>query len=481
MNELRSARKRRARGALRTESQDLAARTARATHGPERPLLPGRAPVASSRSPMQDPSVPGPSAPRPSVPKASAPRAPVPKASVPKASTRTPSEADAEQRDERVLVMGYRQGLCRALRSLEIAHAVWHDRPLRTAPAGAPVHIAAFRQSREESRTAAAELLPLGPFSHVIAGVERAVVAASHARRVLDARRSVHTTIMRCHDKLLMKQRLRDAGIPVTDFLAGEPGNGALAYDALGPRMVIKDRTESGGRGMQVVESREQAANAAMTGRLAERFVEGTEVSVESFVRGGRVCFSNITQYVENAHVNLLPAQLPESVAESLLGIHASVVEALRITWGITHCEFYLTANGPVVGEIALRPPGGYIMELLELAYGFSAWDALVAIELGLPFRFPKRAPRAAAAIVWHPGPGRVREIRGFDRVERHPLVERATLKIREGDQVSRRAGVGEDVGHALLCGTEIEAVRSAIDELEACLKIELEASDPET
>ena len=371
--------------------------------------------------------------------------------------------------------MGYRQGLCRALRDLEIPHVVWHDRPLRHPPRDAQVHIAEFGQSRPSCRAAASGLHPLGPFSHVIAGVERSVVPASHARRVLKARRSVHTTLMRCHDKLLMKEQLRAAGVPVTDFMAGRPGNGPEAYSALGPRMVIKERTESGGRGMQVVESLAQAEDATMTGRLAERFVDGAEVSVESFVRNSRVCFTNITQYVKRKHVNLLPAELPADLSSALLGVHAQVVEALRIAWGITHCEFYLTSDGPVVGEIALRPPGGYIMELLQLAYGFSPWEALVAVELGHAFRFPERASQTAAALIWHPGPGRVREIRGLDAVRRHPRVQRATLKLEIGDPVAVRSGVGEDVGHALLVGPDADEVRAALRDVESALTIDLD------
>lgn len=374
----------------------------------------------------------------------------------------------------RVLVLGYRQGLCRALRRQRIPYVVWNDAPLRFPPRHVTVHVAPFGRDREQSRAAAAAIAQDGPFTHVIAAVERSVVAASHARRVLGARLSTHTTVMRCHDKLLMKETLRAAGVPVTDFVGGEAGSAEAAYALLGPRMVVKDRTESGGRGLQIVRSQAEAKALSMDGRLAERFVEGREVSVESFVRAGRVCFTNVTEYVKNGSINLVPGDLPEATTTALLSIHARVVEALRITWGITHCEFYLTADGPVVGEIALRPPGGYIMELLELAYGFSAWDALVAIELGLPYRFVERASAHAGVVIFHPGAGRVRALRGFDRIEAHPLVERAKLKIAIGDVLSPRKGVGEDVGYALLRGKDAAAVRAELFEVERALTVEL-------
>lgn len=47
------------------------------------------------------------------------------------------------------------------------------------------------------------------------------------------------------------------------------------------------------------------------------------------------------------------------------------VIKALNIKWGLTHLEYYGDRNGELFGEIALRPTGGYIMELIKCAYDF--------------------------------------------------------------------------------------------------------------
>ena len=68
----------------------------------------------------------------------------------------------------------------------------------------------------------------------------------------------------------------------------------------------------------------------------------------------------------------------------SVLKLNKMVIEGLNIKWGFTHLEYYMTEEGVLFGEVALRPPGGYIMEVLELVYEQSFWDIFEKVELGL-------------------------------------------------------------------------------------------------
>jgi biotin carboxylase len=384
--------------------------------------------------------------------------------------------ADGKTGSPRVLLMGYRTGIARALRAAGVEYVVWSDRPLRRPRGGGAVHVGPYGRRDEESRRLAEELRPLGPFTHVLAGTEASVVAASHARRVLDARLSVHTTVRRCHDKLEMKRELSRHGIPMTEFA---DGNRPTDLDALRSRpdgrVVVKDRSSSGGRGVEVLGP-DSGSDVRTRHRIVERFVDAPEASVESFVRGGRVVFENVTEYFRKGHVNIVPA--PESPAtRAVRELSRRVIDALGIDWGITHLESYLHRDGPLFGEIALRPPGGYLMELLRLAYGFDAWKAFVAVELDRPPRLRERPSATAAAIVLHPGAGRVRGVTGLDEVRAHPCVVRARLRIAPDDRIAVRAGLGSDVGHVLLRAPDRAALLDAIAEVDATLRIDV---DPE-
>lgn len=56
-------------------------------------------------------------------------------------------------------------------------------------------------------------------FSHVIAGTEASVVAASFARERFGSRATDHGMAVRCHDKRVMKAHLRNRGIPIISYV----------------------------------------------------------------------------------------------------------------------------------------------------------------------------------------------------------------------------------------------------------------------
>jgi biotin carboxylase len=374
-----------------------------------------------------------------------------------------------------VLVMGYRRGLTDVLRRRRLPFCVWHDRKL--ALRGAPLHVAPFETSVEKMREGARALAGAGPFSHVIAAVERAVVAASYARQELAARRSAHTTAMRCHDKLFMKETLAAQGIPMTPFRrASHARGGAGLVDELGAPLVVKDRRSSGGRGITITRDPREVDGVASPMRIAERFVRAREASVESFVHEERIVFTNITEYLEKRHVNVVPAKLDPATRAAILEINRRVIEALRIRWGMTHLEVYLTRPEPLFGEIALRPPGGYIMELLQLAWGFSAWEAFVDVELGAEPRFPGAPSAHAAAWVIHPGEGVVRSVEGAAEIETDPDVVRARIKASPGDEIGRREGAGDEIGNVWFKTRSRKSLLAALERAQATLRIAVSA-----
>lgn len=375
----------------------------------------------------------------------------------------------------RVLVVGPRRGLIRALDELEIPYVVWTDQE-KTFRRAEQLRVAPVSVTAKRARREAETLQQEGPFSHVIAGAEGAVVAASVARRVLGARQSSHSTVIRCRDKLLMKQHLHEHGIPMTPFLAGDAALDPSEIVArLGLPLVAKRRAASGGRGLEIVHDLEALPRVARRSHLLERFVDAPEASVESFVDRGEIRFTSTTDYARKTHVNVVPGGIEEPVRASMLEINRRVIRALKIQWGMTHAEFYRTPQGVLFGEIALRPPGGYIMELLPLAWGFDAWRAFVAMELDQPFEFPSGPPAHAAALVLHPGAGRVKAVHGLARVRRHAAVTHAALRVRAGHEIEARAGVGSDVGHLLLRAATHAGLLEAIRFVDEELRIELE------
>jgi biotin carboxylase len=276
-----------------------------------------------------------------------------------------------------------------------------------------------------------------------------------------------------------MKRHLSDQGIPMAPFVGG---NAKIDTKTIGERLglplVRKPRTLSGGRGIEFIEDASYLARTPRRGYLFEGYVDAPEASVESFVNHGEILFENITEYARKQYVNVVPAQLDDRTRRLVLALSRRVLQALRVSWGMAHVEMYLSKDGPIFGEIALRPPGGYIMDLLRLVWDFDPWRAYVATEIDEPFSFPS-APRGhAAAVVVHPGrSGSVALIRGLDDIRAHPAVVDASVRVGAGDRVPPRTGLGVDVGRVLLRASNRDALLEAVGMVEEHLVIEVTAS----
>lgn len=317
-----------------------------------------------------------------------------------------------------------------------------------------------------------------GRVAAVVALTEAAVVPAARLRERLGLAGLSSAAARRCTDKLEMKRTIRAAGIACARFI---PVHGAVdAADLiarLGLPLVLKTQAGSGGRGTRVIRSRDELPASVSQPSLAEAFVEGVEMSVESMVLGGVPVFVNFTEYVEPAWANLVPAAPGAQTAEALLELNRRAIAALGIRRGMTHMEVFLTGEGAVFGELAARPPGGHIMRLIDLAYGFDPWAALLTLETGQRFVFPPEATRTAGMRFFHPGPGVVRATHGLDVVCALSSVESVVARLSPGDVVGPRDGTGQHRGYALFTG-DAARVREDLETTRASLWVEMEAAD---
>ena len=309
----------------------------------------------------------------------------------------------------------------------------------------------------------------------VIALTEAAVVPAAHIRAALGLDGLDVAVARRCHDKLLMKRAVREAGIVCTDWVAVEEDTRAKdLVERLGLPVVVKPRRSSGSRGTFVAHHARALRGALEPDHLAERFVRGVEMSVESFVVEGRVVFKNHTEYHVPFWANVLPAALDRDTARAVDAVNRRAIAALGITRGITHLEVFLTERGVVFGEIAVRPPGGHLMELMTRAYGFDAWRALLEIELGRAPELPARPERFAGSWVLHPGAGVVSHVRGLRAAERAEHVDSVHCRVRRGDTVGPRLGTGNQVGHVLASARSRDEVVLALRAARELVRIDL-------
>jgi biotin carboxylase len=323
-----------------------------------------------------------------------------------------------------------------------------------------------------------------------VAVSERAVLPAAAVRAAFGLRGLSEAEARVCRAKDEMKAHFAAAGLPCRPIHRVRDADEAVALaETLGWPVVVKALAASGSRG--TVTARDAAeVRVAVAGLLAtrtaggaglERFIRGPEVSVETFVAGGRPVMTSVTEYVWPGRANLLPAPLPPDTAAALLRLNARAVAAIGAPDGMTHAEYYLTdpreePDGPLIGEIAARPPGGHLMELLGRAYAFDAWETFLRLAVdGDATGLPRAATRVVGNLFLHPGEGTVAAVEGWDAVQALPGVVEARLAVAAGDRVEARVGTGQSVGHVTVEGADADEVRRTLHAIDARLSLTMQ------
>jgi len=281
------------------------------------------------------------------------------------------------------------------------------------------------------------------------------------------------------HNKNEMKHEALKHGIPITKFhLITDKDTPEALIEKLGLPLVVKPIAESGARGVMVLKSIEQVREHAKLGLLAESFVEGTEVSVETFIHNGRAIFHNITDYLHQWKKSILPATLDQDLEQNIIKINDQVIKGFGVNNGMTHAEFYLTKDGPVFGEMAVRPPGGYYMDLIEYAYGFNPWQTYVELETATtPAPLPTKANKYACVLMFHPGAGIVDEITGIETIKALKEIEQFTFKIAAGSEVAEHDSTSSEIGHVLMSARSRQILLEKLKTIEDNLVIKMKCS----
>lgn len=315
--------------------------------------------------------------------------------------------------------------------------------------------------------------LPLDELDAVVALTERSVLPAALIRERLDLPGNTPETARQCRDKSLMKQTVRRSSLACADWMElGDETRPEQVADELGLPVVVKQRDSSGSRGTYVARSVDELAEIVQPGWMAEQFLRGEEMSVESLVVDGQVRFVNPTEYLKPGWANVVPADLDDAELDRLRTFNERAVAALGVTRGITHLEVFRTPDQLYFGELAVRPPGGRLMELMTRAYDVDAWQQLLRVELGEAPELPETAARHAAIWFLHPGEGRLSHLAGLDQARE--VVGVAELKCRAtvGAQVGARLGTGQSIGHVIAEANTRDAVVAVLKA--ALAKIEM-------
>ncbi|MEU4931394.1 hypothetical protein AB0G54_33630 [Streptomyces yokosukanensis] len=241
--------------------------------------------------------------------------------------------------------------------------------------------------------------------THVVAHHEADLLRAGLLREKLGLPGPRRDDALPFRDKVLMKHRAVGAGIEVAPHTVPATAADVRAFAEIhGLPLVFKARDGFGSVGLRVVHTREQLAEhvgrefpdgaAPRDDVLLEAYVPGRMCHVDGLVAGGRTVLSCPSQYQyelasfrtdRGARVDLMldPA---DPVSARVVELTDTLLRALGAPADTAfHAEVFHTPDDRLVlCEIACRPAGGRVRDVLKAAYDLHPVEYAARAETGL-------------------------------------------------------------------------------------------------
>jgi biotin carboxylase len=303
-------------------------------------------------------------------------------------------------------------------------------------------------------------------------------------------------------NKIAMRRRLADAGVPQPRFAAVRHVRdirGAAA--AVGFPAVLKPADSAGQRGLFLVHSVDDverhlhAALAQSTDEEAilESYHPGLEVNGLLVARGGEVTVVTLSDRrrppgagfgVAVAHV--YPSTLFGDALAEVERVGRATVHALGLRDGIAYPQVIWGDDGVArLIEVAARIPAGQMDSVARYGVGVDLIEVALRQTLGDPVpdelvEPSQQQPMAISFLTARPGPlpvGKVRSFSGLDKVLAFPGVVEADVYLQEGETIRPVQLDGDRRGYVIALGaTNIDAVERA-ESAARLLDVEVEAA----
>jgi biotin carboxylase len=351
----------------------------------------------------------------------------------------------------RVLVVGDRKSLVSTALTLG-AEVWWAQRPEdASADETAGTELTLLVDYTKESFVdLVADLHRIRPFAAVVAVSENALLPTAAINDRLGLRGASFDTVRMLTDKWSMRVRLTECGLsPVAAALGATAADLREFGAAHGFPFIAKPIAAMGSYGVTLIKEPEQTdeaaarfAGAGSTKFLMEEYLDGPEISVESFTFNGRHIVLSLTDklvgdaFIEAGHS--VPSTHDEVTTTAVVELIDQFLDAVGLTQGPSHVEVKLTSRGPRLIEGHTRRGGDRINDLVRLAYDIDIEELTMAWALGRAEPLTERpmAKGGAAIRFLTADQGTVVAVDGAERVRAEPSVVELGVNFTVGQEI---------------------------------------------
>ena len=208
--------------------------------------------------------------------------------------------------------------------------------------------------------------------------------------------------ISRFRDKLVMKKFALEKKVKVPEFEILRNWETTKEFLHKHNKVVIKPVNGVGSMSTFIVDSEKKLKSVIDNLKInkeyiLEKYIDGDVYHIDSLIANGKVLLNNVMKYetpaVEFKNIESLSAiTLNDEALETILKNEAKrILRAFKVDNGVTHLEVFVSKGEIIFCEIAIRPGGSGIVEVIEGLYGINLNEACILLQLGKKLNYSSK------------------------------------------------------------------------------------------
>lgn len=331
------------------------------------------------------------------------------------------------------------------------------------------------------------------PFDFVFSFLEAGLLAAAMIQDKLKIEGNPLFPVEATRFKSKMRETMVANNIPSIPFSVVDSEMEVSNFgEKVGYPIILKSARGSGSRNIHKLKN-DKDINQALSNIkkhypnidiIAEKFIDGKEISVESFTWEGKHSIVAMTDklttgypyFVEVGHT--VPSTISDDLSGKVKILTEQLLNAINQEYGPSHTEIIIENGEPYIIESHTRTGGSFIFELVENVYGVDFFsETLKRIAGYQPEELESTAIKSAASGIRHflLPKGKVISIKGTERVKEDSHVTRFDLMVKTGSEIEDYKNSDERYGYIQVIGDSIVQVNNKIETLMNCIEFEIE------
>lgn len=318
----------------------------------------------------------------------------------------------------------------------------------------------------------AATLHQLGKFDAIVSFAEYGMYTAAICAKELNLPSNDIKPVEFTRDKINMRYLLSKHNLATVKFKVCESIHDVKEFFiSLNKKsIVIKPFSGGGSCGVSFIQNENEIESAwkwssevGILPMLAEEYIEGKELSVESISLGGKHEIAMITEKVTTGFPNFIetghqaPARLDAKIKLQIEELVIQFLDLIGQKTAPAHTEIKLTDSGPKIIESQTRIGGDQIWEMTEMITGVDLMSETICHLVGMPLPERRSTAEAASIRFFTHENEEISAVLNVEEAAKLPEVIRVNCSLKSGDKLGSLKSSDSRQGYVFCKGSTVE------------------------